>query len=118
MEKKTTKKAAAAEVVAVETEKKTTKKAAAAEVVAVETEKKTTKKACCAKKAAAVVLNAEIAGFRAGNIYQALDAAQTALTVKELVKATQATEQEILLGMGWLLREGKLTVCEDKVALA
>ena len=99
-------------------EKKTTKKAAAEVKEVVATEKKTTTRKCCAKKAAAVVYNEETVGCRAGVVYETLAAAETALTVKEIAKAGKITEQETLLGMGWLLREGKLNVCEDKVALA
>ena len=97
-------------------EKKTTKKAAAAVAEAVETEKKPARKCC--KKCDAVVYNAETAGNRAGDIYQALAAAEKALTIKQLAQKTKATEEEVLLGMGWLLREGKLSVCDSKVALA
>ena len=42
---------------------------------------------------------------------------QKALTVKEIAKAAKISEEETLLGMGWLFKEGKITTAEGKVAL-
>ena len=67
--------------------------------------KKTTVKKAAAKTVLAV--NAENAGFKAGDVYQAL-AAGKALTVKEIAKAAKISEEETLLGLGWLFKEGKL----------
>ena len=100
-------------------EKKTTKKAAA--VKAEEPKKATVKKAAAPKKAAekkAVVVNAENAGFKAGDVYQALAAAEKALTVKEIAKAAKISEEETLLGLGWLFKEGKLAAADEKITLA
>ena len=97
-------------------EKKTTKKAAA-EVKAAEPKKTTVKKAAAPKKAA-VAVNAENAGFKAGDVYQALAAAGKALTVKEIAKAAKISEEETLLGMGWLFKEGKIVEAEAKITLA
>ena len=100
-------------------EKKTTKKAAAPK--ADEAKKATAKKAAAPKKAAAkaVVVNAENAGFKAGDVYQALAAAEKAMTIKEIAKAAKISEEETLLGLGWLFKEGKLQSTEDnKIALA
>ena len=94
-------------------EKKTTKKAAAE---AVEPKKATVKKA--AVKKAAIAVNAENAGFKAGDVYQALAAAEKALSVKEIAKAAKISEEETLLGLGWLFKEGKLNAADDKVTLA
>ena len=58
-------------------EKKTTTKKAAAPAKAAEAKKATVKKAAAPKKAALVV-NAENAGFKAGDVYQALAAAEKA----------------------------------------
>ena len=91
-------------------EKKTTKKAAAP-VKAAEP-----KKAAAPKKAA--VVNAENAGFKAGDVYQALAAAGKALTVKEIAKAAKISEEETLLGLGWLFKEGKLAAADEKITLA
>ena len=90
-------------------EKKTTTKETAA--------KKTTCKKACATKAVAVEYNAENVGFKAGDVYQALASAEKALTVKEIAKKAKISEEETLLGMGWLFKEGKITTAEGKVAL-
>ena len=97
-------------------EKKTTKKAAAPK--AEEPKKATVKKAAAPKKVAAVVVNAENAGFKAGDVYQALAAAGKALTVKEIAKAAKISEEETLLGLGWLFKEGKLVAADEKITLA
>ena len=96
-------------------EKKTTKKAAAPK--AEEPKKATVKKAAAPKKAA-IVVNAENAGFKAGDVYQALAAAEKALTVKEIAKAAKISEEETLLGLGWLFKEGKLAAADEKITLA
>ena len=99
-------------------EKKTTKKAAA--VKAEEPKKATVKKAAApkAEKKAVVALNAENAGFKAGDVYQARAAAEKALSVKEIAKAAKISEEETLLGLGWLFKEGKLNADDEKVTLA
>lgn len=79
-----------------------------------------TKKA--AKKVTVVENNnidykAENVGFKAGDVYQALAGAATGLTVSEIAKAANISEEETLLGMGWLLKEGKITAIEDKIQL-
>ena len=100
--------------------KATTKKVT--ETKATATKKaETTKKAACktATAKAAVALNAENVGFKAGDVYQSLAAAGKALTVKEIAKAAKISEEETLLGLGWLLKEGKLVAAEDnKITLA
>ena len=115
-EKKVTKKAAAPK--AEEAKKATAKKAAAPK--AEEAKKATAKKAAAPKKAAAkaVVVNAENAGFKAGDVYQALAAAEKALSVKEIAKAAKISEEETLLGLGWLFKEGKLAAADEKITLA
>ncbi|MGI6244062.1 MAG: winged helix-turn-helix domain-containing protein [Prevotella sp.] len=77
----------------------------------------TTTRRSAAKKAE-VKVDAENAGFRAGDVYQALSAAGAALSVAELAKATKKTETEVLLGIGWLLKEGKVKGDGGKVVLA
>lgn len=102
----------------------TTKKAAATKATA---EKKATKacatKTCgtktTAKKAAVIYVNAENAGFRAGDVYQILAASEKPLTVAEIAKAAKVSAEDVYLGLGWLLKEGKIVSTEDnKVALA
>jgi len=70
--------------------------------------KKATPAKKCATKKAELYVNAETAGYRAGDIYQALAAANKAMTVAEIAKATKRSNEEILLGLGWLLKEGKI----------
>lgn len=96
-------------------EKKATAKKAAAPKAAAE------KKTATVKKAAAksvLTVNAENAGFKAGDVYQALAAAEKALTVKEIAKAAKISEEETLLGLGWLFKEGKLATADEKITLA
>lgn len=98
--------------------KATAKKATETKVVAA---KKTTAKKAAAPKAAAkgvLAINAENVGFKAGDVYQALAAADKALTVKEIAKAAKISEEETLLGLGWLFKEGKLANDGEKVTLA
>ena len=97
-------------------EKKTTKKAAA--VKAEEPKKATVKKAAAPKKAAVVAVNAENAGFKAGDVYNALAAAGKALSVAEIAKAAKISNEEVILGAGWLLKEGKIKDAEGKIVLA
>ena len=100
-------------------EKKATAKKAT-ETKAAAAKKTTTVKKAAAPKAAKAVLaiNAENAGFKAGDVYQALATAGKALTVKEIAKAAKISEEETLLGLGWLLKEGKLANDGEKVTLA
>ena len=87
---------------------------------ATETKAAAAKKTTTVKKAEKTVLavNAENAGFKAGDVYQALAAAEKALTVKEIAKAAKISEEETLLGLGWLFKEGKLANDGEKVTLA
>jgi len=55
----------------------------------------------------------EKAGELAGKIWEALNA-DGKLTGKDLKKAAKVrTDKDLFLGLGWLLREGKLNVEED-----
>ena len=91
---------------------------------AVETKKSTAKKPAEKKTATkkvtqpAWVINAESVGFRAGDVYQALSAAGKALTVAEIAKASGKSEEEVLLGIGWLFKEGKIKGEDKLVTLA
>ena len=101
-------------------EKKTTKKATETKAPVATKEATATKKTATVKAAkATVAINAENIGFKAGDVYQALAAAEKALNVKEIAKAAKISEEETLLGLGWLFKEGKLqNADENKVALA
>lgn len=97
-------------------EKKSTTKTAA-------TKKTATKKAPVAKKTTVakkdvLYLNAENAGFRAGDVYQALAASEKALTVAEIARAAKISTEDVILGIGWLFKEGKIKDEDNKVALA
>lgn len=81
----------------------------------------TTKRTCAAKAtkvAATVSISAENVGFRAGDVYQALASEQKALSVKEIAKVANISETEVLLGAGWLLKEGKIKGENDIISLA
>ena len=94
--------------------KATTKKAVATKT---ETTKKTVTKKASEKKVE-VLINAESVGFRAGDVYQALATAAKALTVAEIAKDAKITAEEVLLGMGWLFKEGKIKNEASKIVLA
>jgi hypothetical protein len=97
--------------------KATTKKATATETKTAAAKKTTTTKKAAVK--ATVAVNAESIGFKAGDVYQALAAAEKALTIDEIAKAANISTEETLLGLGWLFKEGKLlSADENKVVLA
>ena len=99
--------------------KATTKKVAETKEVKASAAKKTTATKKVAASTEATAINAENIGFKAGDVYQALAAAEKALDVKEIAKAAKISEEETLLGLGWLFKEGKLLSTEDnKVVLA
>ncbi|QUB46874.1 winged helix-turn-helix domain-containing protein [Prevotella sp. oral taxon 475] len=100
-------------------EKKATKTSGATAAVATE------KKAVAVKKPAAKKtskptwgIDAESVGFRAGDVYQALSSAGKALTVAQIAKASEKSEEEVLLGIGWLFKEGKIKGEGQLVTLA
>lgn len=103
-------------------EKKTTKAAATKKTATVKADVKATAKKTTVKKATKeniLYINAENAGFRAGDIYQVLAASEGAVTVAEIAKTAKITEEEVILVLGWLFREGKVASTEDnKVVLA
>jgi len=91
-------------------EKKATTKAATA--------KKTTASKKAVAKDALMYVNAESVGFRAGDVYQTIATAQKSLSVKEIAKLAKISEEEVFLGAGWLLKEGKITDDGGKFAIA
>ena len=103
VEKKATKTAAKKTA----TKKATTAKAATA-----------AKKTTSAAKKEVIYLNAENAGFRAGDVYQALAAAENALSLEEIAKMANISIEDTILGIGWLFKEGKIKDEDNKVALA
>ena len=97
-------------------EKKATTKTAATKTTAAKTTKKATATKKCATKA--ILVDADNAGFRAGDVYQALAAAEKALTVAEIAKNAKISKEEAYLGIGWLFKEGKVNGEEGLIALA
>ena len=99
-------------------EKKATKATATKKAVA--EKKETVKKAAATKstKKSALVIDATNAGYKAGDVYNALAAAGKALTVAEIAKAAKISNEEVILGVGWLLKEGKIKDAEGKIVLA
>ena len=97
-------------------EKKETKAAATKKAAA--PKKETVKKTATKAAKATLVINAENAGFKAGDVYNALAAAEKALTVAEIAKKANISNEEVILGAGWLLKEGKIKDAEGKIVLA
>ena len=85
------------------------------------TAKKAAPKKAAAKKSAAkaaIVLDATNVGYKAGDVYQALAAAEAPQTVAEITKNAKISTEETYLGLGWLFKEGKIKDEDGKVALA
>lgn len=95
-------------------EKKATKKVTATKTATV---KKAAPKKATAKKET-LVINAESVGFRAGDVYQVLAAADKALAVAEIAKSAKISAEEAYLGIGWLFKEGKIKEDNGLIALA
>lgn len=97
-------------------------KKASSKKAATENNETAAKKTTATKKAAGknvVAINAENIGFKAGDVYQALAAAEKALSIEEIAKAAKISTEETMLGLGWLFKEGKLLSADDnKVVLA
>ena len=86
------------------------------------TKKVATTKTANAKKAPAkkveVVVNAESVGFRAGDVYQTLAAAEKPLSISEIAKLAKISKEEAYLGIGWLFKEGKVKGEDNLITLA
>lgn len=86
------------------------------------TKKVATTKTVTAKKAPAkkveVVVNAESVGFRAGDVYQTLAAAEKPLSISEIAKLAKISKEEAYLGIGWLFKEGKVKGEDNLITLA
>ena len=96
------------------TERKVTEKKVAAKPTA----KKTTRRTATKKVASTFMIDAMSVGFKAGDVYQTLKDAENALSVEEIAKVANITTEETLLGMGWLLKEGKIKGEDNKFLLA
>lgn len=58
-------------------------------------------------------MNVEVIGTWAGQVWNALYESGK-LTVKGLKKATKLKEKEIYAALGWLAREGKVSISETE----
>ena len=59
-------------------------------------------------------MNIESIGTWAGDVYHALENADThILNLKLLKKATKLKKDEIMAALGWLGREGKILITQD-----
>lgn len=59
-------------------------------------------------------MNVETMGLWAGAVWNALNDKEGTLGVKGLKRATKLKEKEIYAALGWLAREGKVTVEETE----
>ena len=57
-------------------------------------------------------MNTEIIGANAGTVWVALSTAE-ALGVKQLKKITKLNDKEVFAAIGWLAREGKISIATD-----
>lgn len=57
-------------------------------------------------------MNVETIGVNAGTIWNALNEAE-ALGLKQLKKITKLKDKEVFAALGWLAREGKVTIDVD-----
>ena len=62
-------------------------------------------------------MNIESIGTWAGEVYKALETPRV-LGMKALKKATKLKKDEIMAALGWLGREGKITIAEDDQEIA
>jgi len=59
-------------------------------------------------------MNIESIGTWAGEIYRALDLSETrVLALKQIKKATKLKKDELIAALGWLGREGKITITHN-----
>lgn len=57
-------------------------------------------------------MNTETIGVNAGTVWNALNEAET-LGIKQLKKVTKLKDKEVFAALGWLAREGKVTITVD-----
>ena len=61
-----------------------------------------------------MIMNIESIGTWAGEVYKALEASETRLLgLKGIKKATKLKKDEIMAALGWLGREGKISITMD-----
>lgn len=58
-----------------------------------------------------IIMDIESIGTWAGDVYKALESSDTRmLGLKEVKKATKLKKDEIMAALGWLAREGKISI--------
>ena len=55
-------------------------------------------------------MNVEMIGTNAGAVWTALSEAAATLDTKQIKKATKLKDKELYAALGWLAREGKVTL--------
>jgi hypothetical protein len=55
-----------------------------------------------------------IFGFDAGKVWGVLNATKKALSITEIMKLGKLKRDDVLAGLGWLGREGKIEVLKQK----
>jgi hypothetical protein len=58
-------------------------------------------------------MNVDVIGANAGSVWAALNE-KNGQALKALKKATKLKDKEILPALGWLAREGKISLAEDE----
>ncbi|WP_077195872.1 winged helix-turn-helix domain-containing protein [Prevotella ihumii] len=86
--------------------------------VAAKATKKTPTKKMVSTEISTTDFSPENVGFRAGDVYNALAAAKCALSAAEISEMASISIEDTFLGIGWLLKEGKVKNEESKVVLA
>lgn len=57
-------------------------------------------------------MNTETIGISAGSVWEALNTAES-LSIKQLKKITRLKDKEMFAALGWLAREGKISIVPD-----
>lgn len=57
-------------------------------------------------------MNTEVIGTNAGAVWNALSTSE-AMGVKQLKKVAKLKDKEVFAALGWLAREGKITIATD-----
>ncbi len=79
--------------------------------------KATTKKAPAKKAVAAVAINAENVGFKAGDVYNALAAEAKALTVAEIAKVQRSALRRFILVLVGSSKRARLRMKKERLLL-
>lgn len=97
----------------------TTKKVATTKKAAAPKKACATKKTCATKKAvkSTIDITEYNIGFRAGDVYQAIAKAENGLPITDIAKVAGISAEEVYLGLGWLLKEGKVASVNDVIVL-